>query len=147
MTETARGTASYRAPELLNELRTFSDKVDIWALGCILFELSVKKKAFSSDWDIHEHATRKHKLFIVLPESIESPARKFLKNLIHEMLKINSKQRPTASELHRSFNILSERGANALTIDNDIFLAKISQRSSGHKTNEPESDIDHGLPY
>src|SRR5271170_1771242 len=37
-----RGTPSYRAPELLTftNVATFNDRVDIWALGCILFELT-----------------------------------------------------------------------------------------------------------
>lgn len=44
------GTPGYRAPELLHG-RNFSRKSDVWAIGCLLYELAAtgKKKAFSSD--------------------------------------------------------------------------------------------------
>lgn len=35
-----RGTPGYRAPELLREEHaTFNNKVDIWAMGCILYQI------------------------------------------------------------------------------------------------------------
>lgn len=45
----SKGTEGYRAPELLSEDPKFSNKVDIWAMGCILYELVVRKKAFAGD--------------------------------------------------------------------------------------------------
>jgi serine/threonine protein kinase len=55
-TEFANGTPGYRAPELLNEEKyTYNDKVDIWAMGCILYELVVGKKLFPSDLTVLEH--------------------------------------------------------------------------------------------
>jgi serine/threonine protein kinase len=45
----ARGTGGYRAPEILNESPVFTNKVDIWALGCIFFELYTGEKAFHDD--------------------------------------------------------------------------------------------------
>ena len=48
----SRGSPSYRAPEILAEPPSFTNKVDIWGLGCILFELGTLKKAFSDDWAI-----------------------------------------------------------------------------------------------
>jgi serine/threonine protein kinase len=48
-TEHSRGTACYSAPELLIE-RKFNKKTDIWALGCVLFEVCTGKKAFTSEW-------------------------------------------------------------------------------------------------
>jgi serine/threonine protein kinase len=49
-TEFARGTSGYRAPELLlQDTAVYNNKVDIWALGCILFELVVGTKPFTTD--------------------------------------------------------------------------------------------------
>src|ERR1700732_4876216 len=49
-TERGRGTSGYRPPELLAKDAKYTYKVDIWALGCILYELSIKKRAFVDDW-------------------------------------------------------------------------------------------------
>jgi serine/threonine protein kinase len=47
------GTPSYPAPELLDEeTGHFSNKVDIFAMGCILFELLKQEKAFSDDFAV-----------------------------------------------------------------------------------------------
>ena len=48
-TEGSRGTACYNAPELLLEGK-FNKKTDIWAMGCILYELCTGLKAFATDW-------------------------------------------------------------------------------------------------
>lgn len=49
-TRYSQGTSSYRAPELLDDEPTFTNKVDIWALGCILYELAKGRVAFREDW-------------------------------------------------------------------------------------------------
>lgn len=54
-TQFSRGTTSYRAPELFGETPKYSKKVDIWALGCITFELLTGTKAFPSDWSVIEY--------------------------------------------------------------------------------------------
>ena len=50
-TRQARGTESYRAPELLGVLgeMRYSQKSDIWSVGVILYELFMRKKAFAGD--------------------------------------------------------------------------------------------------
>src|SRR5437879_2079743 len=44
-----RGSPGYRAPELLREVSKYNNKVDIWAMGCIMYELASGQKAFGSD--------------------------------------------------------------------------------------------------
>ena len=44
-TKTDTGTMLYKAPELLNGLE-YNNKIDIWALGCIIYELFTLKKCF-----------------------------------------------------------------------------------------------------
>ena len=48
-TKQGRGSLGYCAPELLTQPPTYSNKVDIWALGCILYELVTGDKLFTSD--------------------------------------------------------------------------------------------------
>jgi len=51
-TTSARGTSGYRAPELTRPQAKYTNKVDLFALGCVFYELFCKRKAFDSDWDI-----------------------------------------------------------------------------------------------
>jgi serine/threonine protein kinase len=50
-TRFARGTESYRAPELLGVVgqMRYSSKSDIWSVGVILYELFMRRKAFAGD--------------------------------------------------------------------------------------------------
>ena len=50
-----RGTASYRAPEALSEDRGYNSKSDIWAFGCVAFELLTGEKAFKDDFETREY--------------------------------------------------------------------------------------------
>ena len=57
-TKDKRGTEGYRSPEfLLNEQQVITGtySVDIWAVGCILFELWQGRKAFQNDWNTREY--------------------------------------------------------------------------------------------
>jgi len=52
-----RGKHCYRAPELVRESNmSFNNKADLWALGCILYELIANQKAFSDDYDVLRYA-------------------------------------------------------------------------------------------
>ena len=53
----SKGTSGYRAPELLEDTGHYNAKVDIWALGCILYELATNKKAFPNDWAVFQART------------------------------------------------------------------------------------------
>jgi len=56
-TQGGRGKPGYRAPELLrDEGSAFNKQVDIWAVGCILYELCTGQKLFKSDLDGYEFA-------------------------------------------------------------------------------------------
>lgn len=135
-TENARGTPSYRAPELLAEVSTFSNFVDIWGLGCILYEITVKKKAFSNDWSVREYAVSKSKIIVPLDDTVESEIRIPLTNLIHEMLRVNPRARPSAQDLKVLFTMFVE---NIPMTDGSPLLSKISRSLSA----DDEPDLVH----
>jgi serine/threonine protein kinase len=55
-TNNARGAAAYRAPELLLEDKSvYNNKVDIWSVGCILYELAIGAKPFGNDLAVLYH--------------------------------------------------------------------------------------------
>src|SRR5271155_2995181 len=97
-TRYARGTPCYRAPELLRERAEYSNKVDIFAMGCILFELATGgRKAFADDINAYEfyssHSALKFPFeFVSTTETANfqfSPA-------IRAMLNKDSLERPSA---------------------------------------------------
>jgi len=55
MTTFSQGTTGYRAPKLLEDVPTFDNKADIWAMGCILFELATGKKAFADGFTVRSY--------------------------------------------------------------------------------------------
>eukprot|EP00477_Mikrocytos_mackini_P001805 GAHX01001955.1.p1 GENE.GAHX01001955.1~~GAHX01001955.1.p1 ORF type:complete len:336 (-),score=49.80 GAHX01001955.1:237-1244(-) len=120
-------TLWYRAPELLLGLKMYDEKVDIWALGCILVEMINGKPLFVGDSEIDQL----HKIFGIRgpplktdwPEIRKFPnftenfnhlerkelplynrqniPKKYI-NLIDSMLSLNPDFRPTAAELLES---------------------------------------------
>jgi serine/threonine protein kinase len=53
-TSKARGTESYRAPEVL-AINRFNNRADIFALGCIIYEILTGRKLFPTDWSVLQH--------------------------------------------------------------------------------------------
>lgn len=98
-TRNGRGTGGYRAPELLAEFSKFTNKVDIWALGCILYELAVGQKAFSDDYAVLNSLSPRSTLqiFPTLSKNLFA----HLPECLFEMLEKDPWQRPSVSVLRR----------------------------------------------
>jgi serine/threonine protein kinase len=58
-TRYARGTASYRAPEVIAEDSRFNNRADIWALGCIIYEMSTGVRLFRDDYSVLQYSATK----------------------------------------------------------------------------------------
>lgn len=104
-TSQANGTPSYRAPELLNATASYAKEVDIWAFGCVLYELATGKKAFAGDWDVLDFSRSSR-----LPPDIDDSARFWKETIdacVHDMLHKDRRSRPQASTLIRLFRMFS----------------------------------------
>ena len=105
-TEFARGTPGYRAPELLQEDEwAYNNKIDIWALGCILHELVIGTKPFATDIAVLEHYRAHSSIEFAIDESFDAESRRVLSEAIHEMLQRDPSLRPSASTLLDRFSM------------------------------------------
>ena len=69
----AMGTASYMAPEQMRDAKGVDSRADLWALGCILYELVVGRSPFAED-DVLE-------IFARLRHGTYEPAESFVPTL------------------------------------------------------------------
>ena len=102
LTYRCRGTASYRAPELVlkpGERRYFSQAVDIWALGCIFFEIVYREKAFVFEVKVNEFC-ESNRTSLHFPNDsmgerlISKSAQEYFHIVIMKMLEIIPSRRP-----------------------------------------------------
>jgi len=143
-----RGTASYRAPELLSPIATFDESVDIWALGCILFELISGQRAFSDDWHVQVYAHRNEKLLVPLEAFVDASARIPLINLVHEMLERRADRRPHAGHLRSLFDVVNEKGSFEPRSDEvSTLYSRIYQTQGDQTYTGPSRSIVFSVPY
>ncbi|KAA6372413.1 MAG: putative G2-specific protein kinase nimA, partial [Streblomastix strix] len=95
MAKTAIGTPYYLSPEICKDEK-YSFKSDIWALGCVLYEMVALKHAFD--------AKNMKGLLLKILKGEYAPITgggysSALRNLISQMLRQNPKQRPTINEI------------------------------------------------
>jgi serine/threonine protein kinase len=118
MTSDARGTHGYRAPELLREIPnsglSVGCAIDIWGLGCILFELLFREKAFATDYETQRYAIAMLRGLSAPPSPVARARRLItlddeqtfgITELINSTLEVEPDKRPDASILLARFDI------------------------------------------
>ena len=120
----SRGTPSYRAPELYHsELARVTEKVDMWALGCVIYECITGLKAFSGDYAVATYSEETTPPFS-LPWSSWF-WRQLLGSMVQHLLRKDETNRPTPTDilaLLDSFRrvIVSPIGESTLSCRTDI---------------------------
>jgi tetratricopeptide (TPR) repeat protein len=99
VTRYSRGTEGYRAPELIVDPYVFTNKVDIWATGCILFELLTGQMLFKSDFAIRDYFLSQTNPDIVVPDVLSVRLFHF-NSMMDEMLSRDYSERPDAAQLN-----------------------------------------------
>jgi tetratricopeptide (TPR) repeat protein len=102
-TSKARGTSCYRSPELVKEEATFTNKVDIWSLGCILYELATGTTAFRNDMHTFEYSFKDTVIQLSVPDLTAFLQHHAAEN-IQELLHRDHEQRPSAATASQTFS-------------------------------------------
>ena len=89
LARTKIGTPYYMSPELF-ENKPYNHKSDIWALGCVLYEMATFKHPFEAN-SLHQLAGR---IMRGKYASINAGYSKALHKLISDMLKLSPRERP-----------------------------------------------------
>ena len=137
-TVNSRGTASYRAPELLAPKAAYTNKVDIWALGCITYELMNAIRAFHDDWAVMRYMSDSSTLaldFKRLPSNSAFAPRELFE-IAKSLLATDFNHRP----LWKSTDFLLRIGFGlcCYTPSKKIGVARFTSYC------EPQADGDHG---
>ena len=107
----------------------YNKKVDVWSLGCILFELCIGKKAFRDDFATFQFATTGMEFVTEFPSWFDQSATEQYGLLIREMLHPDHERRPSIEELSRSYSrfvsLVSRRTWDEIPVetkDDDFFI-------------------------
>ena len=146
-TEGSRNTTQMRAycydpPELLSSSSKEPRKIDIWALGCISYELLTGHELFESNKNIWEFANDKLAKPVSVPDVYQSNE---VSRLIRRMLDRDEEKRPSCSEIVSVLSTLrelrlSEKAQNGVEIKTGICASSEFQNSNnggeaGEETN------------
>lgn len=102
-TSQRRGSDGYRSPELLRH--DYGKEVDIWSMGCILYEMASGRRAFVTDGDIWGYFFQKLPIRMSLDKiQSEEAAKNCIKGFVLAMLCITPSERPKASHLFIQFS-------------------------------------------
>ena len=94
LTKTIIGTPYYLSPEICEDL-PYNDKSDVWALGCILYELCTYKHPFNAKCQ----ASLILKILNQQPKQIHEYYSKDLQKLIYLLLDKNCENRPSCKDI------------------------------------------------
>ena len=115
---TTCGTQIYHSPEMLLK-KGYDTRVDIWAIGILIFELMVGRPPFKSD---SEHSMEDN--IVNLRINWPSTMNLLAKNLVSKLLKLEPDQRPTLKEILEHQFILSyvQNPSSRLILPSEVII-------------------------
>jgi len=101
-----RGTPGYRAPELFNtEKPHFSNRSDIWALGCIFHELATGRTIFSNDFRTFQYALGTLELSLHVSYMDMEFWQSHVSEALRDLLSREVQTRPSAQQVSRRLSV------------------------------------------
>jgi serine/threonine protein kinase len=71
------GTVNYMSPELIRQEVEYTNKIDIWALGCVIFEIVTLRILFDGKFD-YEIQTKIMTGEIIFPDQTDAKIKQIL---------------------------------------------------------------------
>ena len=99
---TGIGTWQYIAPKIVRGVK-YTNKVDIWSLGCIIYELCTLKRCFDANNLINGVEKIKKGIHGKIDLNFYNEN---LQNMIDSLLKLNDKERPNIEEV---YNLITKK--------------------------------------
>ena len=142
------GTPYYLSPEICME-KPYNDKSDIWAIGCILYELCT----FNYPFNAKSQGALLLKILSNEPEKIDNNYySKDLQNMINLLLNKNYELRPSCADIlkmkiildkAKKYNLINDimNEYDSNNINNNLLNKKISFKGNKKENNIPEKQI------
>ena len=142
------GTPYYLSPEICME-KPYNDKSDIWAIGCILYELCT----FNYPFNAKSQGALLLKILNNEPEKIDNNYySKDLQNMINLLLNKNYELRPSCADIlkmkiilekAKKYNLINDimNECDNNNINNNLLNKKISFKGNKKENNIPEKQI------
>ena len=142
------GTPYYLSPEICME-KPYNDKSDIWAIGCILYELCT----FNYPFNAKSQGALLLKILNNEPEKIDNNYySKDLQNMINLLLNKNYELRPSCADIlkmkiildkAKKYNLINDimNECDCNNINNNLLNKKISFKGNKKENNIPEKQI------
>jgi len=104
----------YHPPELRSPHIPVDNKIDIWAFGCILFEMGTQRAAFRGEEELRKFTagTGSTLIFNFEYQGVDkkiSASVRWMETVVQDIMQVNPKQRPSAeSVLERLDTVFSK---------------------------------------
>lgn len=129
------GTPFYMSPEMINETK-YNEKSDIWALGCLVYEMCALKPPF----DATNHLSLAVKINTGKFDRIPAKYSDELHRAVRWCLQLDSAARPTVEELERLPAMRLPAGEAALTVREYTLTQAFATRMRDVKAREADLD-------
>jgi NIMA (never in mitosis gene a)-related kinase len=138
--KTLIGTPYYLSPELCEE-KPYNDKSDIWALGCILYELCTYKHPFNAK----SQGGLILKILESEPEPIGNNYSNDLQKIINNIFEKKMEKRPSCQDILKNNKIIEK--AKRLELYNMIEELYPELKETRNQNNQPNVIINNKMIY
>jgi len=132
--EFGKGTPLYQSPELCQR-KPYNEKVDVWAMGCVLYELAARKRPF----DGKNMVTISNKIVSEKPKPLSSAYSASMRQFITHLLEKDVMKRPSMLELVTTDFVVKHRGTGCAQT---VSRPKETIEMCSHQ-NTPETSVQH----